>query len=98
MVAHALQRVDLGGQHTEDDLVLMAGGVGDLNVRAVQRAQRDRAVQHELHVAGAGCLGAGQRDLLRDLGGGHQALGQADAVVLEVDDAQLAADSGILVD
>ena len=30
-------------------------------------------------------LGAGQRDLLRDLGGGHQALGQADAVVLEVD-------------
>ena len=98
VVAHALQRVDLGGQHAEDDLVLVAGGIGDLNIRAVQRAQRDRAVQHELHVAGAGSLGAGQRDLLGNLGGRHQALRQADAVVLKVDDAQLATHGGILVD
>ena len=54
MVAHAFQCVDFGGQHTKDDLVVLTGGIGDFHVRAVQGAQGDCAVQHELHVAGAG--------------------------------------------
>ena len=49
VVAHLLEVVDLGGQHTEDQLVLLAGGISDLNICAVQRTQRDGTVQHELH-------------------------------------------------
>ena len=98
VVAHLLEVVDLGGQHTEDQLVLLAGGIGDLDVCAVQSAQRDGTVQHELHVAGTGSLGASQRDLLRDLGSGHQVLAQGDAVLFQIDHAQLVADSGVVVD
>ena len=97
MVAHLLEVVHLGGQHTEDQLVLLAGSVCDLHVCAVQSAQSDSAVQHELHVAGTGSLGASQRDLLRDLGGGHQVLAQRDAVLFQIDHAQLVAHSGVVV-
>ena len=98
VIAHLLEVVDLGGQHTEDELVLLAGGVGDLDVCAVQSTQRDGTVQHELHVAGTGSLGACQRDLLRDLGCGHQVLAQGDTVLFQIDHAQLLADSGVVVD
>ena len=37
----------------------------------------------------SGSLGASQRDLLRDLGGGHQVLAQGDAVLFQIDHAQL---------
>ena len=98
MVAHLLEVVHLGGQHTEDQLVLLAGSVCDLHVCAVQSAQSDSTVQHELHVASTGSLGACQRDLLRDLGGGHQVLAQRDAVLFQIDHAQLVAHSGVVVD
>ena len=42
-------RTSTKGQHTEDQLVLLAGSIGDLHICTVQSAQRDRTVQHELH-------------------------------------------------
>ena len=36
VVAHPLQVVHLRGQHTEDQLVLLAGSIGDLHIGAVQ--------------------------------------------------------------
>jgi len=41
-------------------------------------------------------LSAGQRDLLRDLSGGHQVLAQGDAVLFQIDHAQLVADGGVV--
>ena len=43
--------------------------LANLDVGAVERADGERAVQRELHVAGAGRLLAGGRDLLREIGG-----------------------------
>ena len=54
----------------------------DLHVGAVQRAQGDRAVEHELHVAGAAGLLAGQGNLLGDVAGGDELLRPGDVVVL----------------
>ena len=39
----------------------------DLDVRAIERADRERAIQRELHVAGARRLRARGRDLLREI-------------------------------
>ena len=46
-----------------------ADALADLDIGAVQRADGQRAVQRELHVAGAGRLHAGGRDLLGQVGG-----------------------------
>ena len=53
----------------------------DLDVGAVVGADGQRAVQRELHVAGARGLGAGGGDLLRQIGARHDHLGHRDAVV-----------------
>ena len=52
---------------------------------------------HELHVAGAGGLGAGGRDLLREVRGGEDLLGERDAVVLEEDELQAPGDGRVVV-
>ena len=41
-----------------------------LDVRSVERADRHGSVQLQLHVAGTGSLGAGQRNLFAEIGGG----------------------------
>ena len=59
-----LHGIDLIYGVAEDILVLPAGLLGDLHIGAVQRTQGHGAVEHQLHVAGAGSLCAGSRDLL----------------------------------
>ena len=56
---------------TEDVDVLPPHALRDFHVRAVHRAQRHRAVEHEFHVAGAAGLLARQTDLLGKIAGGH---------------------------
>ena len=84
--------------HAEDEDVVLADLVSDLDVRAVERADRERAVQGELHVAGAGRLGSGKGNLLGEVGGGNDLFGEGDAVVCEEDDLQLVADGLVVVD
>jgi hypothetical protein len=55
--------------------------VADLDIGAVERADGQRAVQRELHVAGAGGFHAGGRDLLGEVGGRNDHFGEADIVV-----------------
>ena len=55
--------------------------LADLDVGAVVGADGQRAVERELHVAGAGRLLAGQRDLLGQVGGRDELLGQRHVVV-----------------
>ena len=59
----------LRGQ-AEQEEVLLARFFGHLDGRAVARAERQRAVHHELHVARAAGLVAGGRDLVGDVAGG----------------------------
>ena len=61
--------LDLGGRQAEDEDVLRADMLADLDIGAVERADGERAVERELHVAGAGGFHAGGRDLLGEIGG-----------------------------
>ena len=88
----------LVGVQTEEEDVLVAHFLVDLHIGAVQRAHGEGAVDHELHVAGAARLLAGDGDLLADFRGGHDELRKGDAVVLEEDHLQLAVDVGVVVD
>ena len=60
----------------EQEEVLLAGFLGHLDGRAVARADGQRAVHHELHVARAAGLVAGGRDLVGDIAGRDQPLGE----------------------
>ena len=59
------RRDHLVGGEAEQEEVLVPDGVADLDVGAVERAERERAVERELHVAGPGGLLAGGGDLHR---------------------------------
>ena len=72
--------------------------VANLDVGAVERADGQRAVQSELHVAGAGGLHAGGRNLLRQIGRRDDVLREADIVVRQEHDLQPAAHLGVGVD
>ena len=92
IVAGGPSRVHLLGGHAEDEDVLPADMLADLDVGAVEGADGERAVERELHVAGARRLHAGRRDLLGQVGGRDDPLGTADIVVGQEDDLQQAAD------
>ena len=98
MIAVGLQRGHLIGSKTEQEDVLVAQLLVHLHVGAVQGADGQSTVHHELHVAGTAGLLAGGGDLLGQLTGGHQLLSQGDAVVLQEDHLQLILTDGIGVD
>ena len=98
VVAALVQRVHLLDVHAEDEDVVVAHLLSHFDVGAVEGADGERAVQHELHVAGARGLGAGGRDLLAQVGGRDDLLGKRHAVVLQVDHLELVADDGVVVD
>ena len=82
----------------EDVGVVLTHGVQDLDVRPVQRAQRQRPVHHELHVRGTRGLLTGHRDLLGDVGGRDDVLSRGDVVVVDEDDLDRLGDHGVVVD
>ena len=90
-IAFAPPLLDLFGGEAEDEDVLGADMIADLDVGAVEGADGEGAVQRQLHVAGAGCFHAGGRDLLGEIGGRHDLLGEADIVVGEEHDLEQAA-------
>jgi hypothetical protein len=57
-------------EQAEDEDVVVADLLADLDVGAVVGADGQRAVERELHVAGARGFGAGGGDLLRQVGPG----------------------------
>src|SRR5215813_10522751 len=77
------QLVQLFRRQTENENVILANLLSNLNISAVHRADDQRAVEGEFHVAGAGSFGPGGRDLFRELGGWEDPLGQGDAVIRE---------------
>ena len=89
---------DLVGSQAEQEEVFLAGLLGHLDRGAVTGADCQRAVHHELHVAGAAGLESGCRDLLGDVACGYQALGQAHVVFRNEKNLELALGGGIDVD
>src|SRR5437773_3928366 len=76
---------DLVGLQSENENVLRADLIAYLDVRAVERADGERAIQRQLHVAGAGGFLAGGRDLLAQLRSGNDGLRERDAVIGQED-------------
>ena len=82
----------------EDEDIVLADRLAHFDVRAVQRADRNGAVHHELHVAGAARLFAGEGDLLADVRRGDHRLCHRHVVVFHVDDVELFVDLRVLFD
>ena len=80
---------DLIGGQAEQEKIRLTGLRGHLDRRPVAGADRQGAVHHELHVAGAAGLEAGRGDLLGNVAGGNQPLGQADVVLGQEEDLEL---------
>ena len=94
--AVGVELLDLLGRGAKGVDVLVAHEFGDLHVGAVERAQGQGAVEHELHVGGAACLLGGQADLLGNVGGGDHTLGSGDVVVLNHDNLQVGGHVGVV--
>ena len=97
IVAGSGERLGLGRFHAENEDILAAHGLADLHVGAVHRADGQRAVHHELHVARAGGFLARDRDLLGDLRGRHDHFRQGDLVILDEHNLELIPDIRIVV-
>ncbi len=97
-VALVALRLDLIGGQPEEEEVLLAHLLADLDVGPVEGAHGQRAVHGELHVPGARGLHPRQGDLLRDVGGREDALGQRDAVVGQKDHLDPPGHGGVVVD
>ena len=82
----------------EDVGVVLADGIGDFHVGAVERAEREGAVHHELHVRRSRGLFSCHRDLLGDVGCGDDVLGGRHVVVLDENHADEVLRVGVVVD
>ena len=80
-VALGLPSFDLVGRQAEQEEILVADRVADLDVGTVQRPDGQRPVHGEFHVAGARRLLACRGDLFRQIGGGIHALAVLDVEV-----------------
>ena len=92
------QRRDLLGGLAEQEEVLLTHLLADLDVGAIECADRQCAVHAELHVPCAGSLQAGGGDLLGEIGGRIHPLTQLDVVVGQEDHPQAPLHVGIGID
>ena len=89
---------DLIGGLSESENILLTYEFRDLHVRAVHSAQRHRAVEHELHIAGSAGFFGGQGDLLGNIRRGDQLLRHGHIVVAQHDDFEERTHLGVIVD
>ena len=82
----------------EDENIVVADLFADFDIGAVERADGDGSVEGEFHVAGAGGFFAGRGDLLGEIGGRNNALGEGNPVVRHEGDLEFALDAGVGVD
>mmetsp|Transcript_31107 Transcript_31107/g.61073 ORF Transcript_31107/g.61073 Transcript_31107/m.61073 type:complete len:763 (+) Transcript_31107:282-2570(+) len=72
--------------------------LSDLDVRAIHGADDEASVHDKLHVRGATGLGASGGNVLRDVRGGDDVLGDAHAVVRHEGDLEVRRNIGVVVD
>ena len=83
---------------TEQKEIFFAGFFSHLNGRAVTRADGQRSVHHELHIAGATCFVAGRGNLIGDIRRGNEPLGHGNTVIGQEQNLEPSADHRIGVD
>ena len=98
IVAGLAQGGDLLNGVAEDEDVVGADLLKNLDVRAVEGADGEGTVEGELHVARARGLLASGGDLFGEIGSGNDAGGERHAVVRQEGDLQAVLDAGIRVD
>ena len=81
--------VHFASLESENENILVADCLSHFNVRAVERTYGERAVYHELHVAGAAGFFTRKRDLFGYFRCGHELFRHGDVVVFHVHDVQL---------
>ncbi len=86
------------GAHAEDEDIVGADVIADFDIGAVERADGERTVERELHVAGARGFHAGGRYLLRQVGGRDDRFGEADIVVRQEDHLEPVPHQRVVVD
>mmetsp|Transcript_36390 Transcript_36390/g.74689 ORF Transcript_36390/g.74689 Transcript_36390/m.74689 type:complete len:855 (+) Transcript_36390:63-2627(+) len=89
---------DLRALEAEDEDVLLANVLLDLDVGTVVGADDDAAVHHELHVGRARRLSSRRGDVLRDVVGGDDDLGVSDLVVGDEDELEEVLGVRVVVD
>ncbi len=94
----APRRFDFRRRQAEDEDVGIADEVAHLDIGAVERADRQRAVERHLHVAGARGFHARRRDLLGEIDRGNDHFREADVVVRQEHDFQQTANGRVVVD
>ena len=90
VIAALPEGVYLVGGHAEEEDVVVSDLLVNFHVRAVERADGHRAVDHELHIARAGGLLARDGDLLGQVRRRDDDLCQRDLIVLHKHDLELA--------
>ena len=85
------------GDKTRTDVAL-PDLLRNLDVRTVDGADEKATVQAELHVGRARRLRAGRGDVLGDIGGGDEDLGEGDGIVGEEEEGEEVLGVGVLVD
>ena len=79
----------LASRDAEQEHILVAHALTNLDICAVECAERDRAIDHQLHVAGTGGLLTRNGDLLGQVGSRDDDLGQRDFIVFNEDHLEL---------
>ena len=93
-----MQRFDFLGGQAEQEEILRTHLVAYLDVGAVQRADGERPVQRQLHVARARGLGSGSGYLFGKIGSRNDAFGIGYIVIGDEHQLQLAAHLLVVVD
>lgn len=76
----------------ENNNVVVADSLANFDVRAVERAQSNRAVHHEFHIARAGSLFGRGGNLFGNVGGRIDNLADRDAEIFNEEDFQAVVD------
>ena len=87
----------LFGIHAENENIVLSDLLFHFHVRPVERADRKRAVDHELHVPRAARLFARRGDLLGNFGCRHKRFRHGDAVIFQIDHVQFFADAPVRI-
>ena len=98
LVALGPERLHLVDGEAEDEDIVGAHFFADLDVGTVECADGQRAVRHELHVAGAGRLFAGGGNLLRKIGGRDDFFRERNPIIREEDHFEFPPDAFVGVD
>ena len=96
-IATGLHLSDFRGREAEEEEILRADFLADFDVRTVERADGERPVERELHIAGAARFLAGGGDLLGQIGGGINEVRVLHVEVGEEDDLQPVAHGRVVV-